>query len=193
MRIRSGAAIAAFAIVGCGSASNAPSNPPKTEPARAAMDVSDSGQMHVFNDPWSRCSISFPRTPVRLPLPAEVETAPDSPHQMASWEARVGETYYILTVSCDPPEFLDANFDLERLADGGNNPHWRLVSRRSVITDGQPGKLVEYVATDGMRSSVSAFCRYKGTVVTMSVNGPVGLSYENKDAKAFIESFRFVR
>jgi hypothetical protein len=45
----------------------------------------------------------------------------------------------------------------------------------------------------GHDTPVSVFARYRATVVTLSVNGTIGLTSESKETKAFFESFRFIR
>ena len=191
MGIRVCTACMLLTAVGCGSSATPTVDRQLTQP-HGGSPPGKTGDSQMLTDPKGRFSVTFPVVPAPLPPPSGGGS--DSPVQLAIWEARDGDTKYILSVIYASAEFFDAKFDLNELASGGtNNPYWRVVNRKTVTTDGQPGRQVEYAATDELRSSVSVFTRYKGTVVTMSVNGLAGLTGESEGAKAYFASFRFTR
>jgi hypothetical protein len=181
-----------LAVVGCGASPNTPTEQPKTEMLGETPPVVKSQERHSFTDPKGRFSVTFPTGPASIPPPQEVNVRPDKPIQLAIWAAEDGDTKYILSVTYAPADFLDTTFDLETFGQA-ENPHWRVERHRSVTIDGQAGKQIEYTANDGMRSSVSVFTRFKGTVVSMSVNGPRGVTAGSKEAKEYFGSFRFTR
>lgn len=186
----------AFALVGGLGCDRSPGNadkPPVTDGGNVSP-VAKPELGHSFTDPRGRCSVTFPMVPELRPPPSEYTGKPDSPVQLAIWVATLGDTGYILSITYAPSEFLDANYDLDQHAGGESKlPGWKVVKRRDVVVDGQPGKQVEYAMLDGTRSSVGVFARYKGTTVMMSVNGGPGLTGASKETKGFFESFRFLR
>jgi hypothetical protein len=161
----------------------------KKQPSGEATTVKDGGPQ-TFTDPKNRFSVTLPSTPELKP---QSGVAANGLTELAIWEVRDGDTTYFLSAIYAPAEFLDATFNLDQLVGRGDNPHWRIVTRREITIDGQPGKLVEFASDGRMRASVSVFTRYQGTVVALSVIGASGLTSESKETRAFFESFRFTR